>query len=315
MTGVDADHYRQLFVDLPVGWVLHRDGLVLDVNPAAQAMFGAQGREDVIGTALFSWVHPSAHLSVRERLAQLHAGGRPVAAVMERMVRKDGAELWIETVASLTAIDGRPAVQVLCWDVTQRVREERRLTIAVLHDRLTGLPNRAFLEQRWAALLEELGPGDPLPVLLFADLDGNKHVNDTLGHAVGDQVLIALSSRLTAAVRAVDVVGRLAGDEFVVLVDRRGSPDPGIPVDRLVDRLVEAVRTPVHVVGKQVRVGLSVGVAAAGAAREPFEDVLRRADTAMYVEKAAGRRQGASDGPDEAAAGTTPGPPDSNCIA
>jgi diguanylate cyclase (GGDEF)-like protein len=219
--------------------------------------------------------------AVRERLRLMSETGRPVRAMAERMVRADGRDLWVETVASPTVLDGRPAVQVLCWDVTERVREQQQLSHAALHDRLTGLPNRAMLEARWTALQAGWTSADRRPAVVFGDLDGFKAVNDEHGHAVGDATLRAVAARLSAVLRSGDVLGRYGGDEFVVLVEGAG---PEL-TQQLADRLRAALREPVHVHGRVVQVGMSVGLAVPASADEPLEELLHRADEAMYDAK------------------------------
>jgi diguanylate cyclase (GGDEF)-like protein len=206
------------------------------------------------------------------------------------MVRGDGRDLWVETIASPTVYDGRPAVQVLCWDITDRVLEHQRLTHAASHDRLTGLPNRTVLEKRWTALQAGWTSADRRPAVLFGDLDGFKAVNDAHGHAVGDAVLRAVAARLSAVLRSEDVLGRYGGDEFVVLVEAAG---PEL-TRQLTDRLTGALHEPVHVLDRVVQVGMSVGLAVPATADEPLEALLHRADEAMYDSKRRARRGSAT---------------------
>jgi diguanylate cyclase (GGDEF)-like protein len=204
-----------------------------------------------------------------------------VRVLAERMLRADGRDLWVETIAGPTVLEGRPAVQVLCWDVTDRVREQARLAHAALHDPLTGLPNRAMLEQRWSALQAARRAEGGTPAVLFCDLDDFKRVNDEHGHAVGDATLRAVAGRLAGALRSRDVLGRYGGDEFVVLV---AGHTPALAA-QLTDRLAAALREPLHVAGAVVPVGLSTGLAVPTTADEPLDALLVRADEAMYRHK------------------------------
>jgi diguanylate cyclase (GGDEF)-like protein/PAS domain S-box-containing protein len=284
---VDATHYRQLFSDLPVAWVVHEGGVVRDFNRAAMELFAVDDAAAHLGRRLLDFVHAESAPSVQERLRLLDERGQPVRAVAERMVRADGQDLWVETIASRTVFDGRPAVQVLCWDVTGRVRVQEQLAHAALHDGLTGLPNRAMLEQRWKASLAGRSSGDGAPAVLFCDLDGFKGVNDAYGHAVGDATLRAVAGRLSGALRDQDLLGRYGGDEFVALVDA-ATPDLARHV---AERLTDALREPVHVADTVLQVAVTVGVARPATADEPLESVLRRADQAMYARKRGARRE------------------------
>ncbi|GIM92406.1 putative bifunctional diguanylate cyclase/phosphodiesterase [Paractinoplanes toevensis] len=157
---------------------------------------------------------------------------------------------------------------------------QAELTRQATHDSLTGVANRALLEQRTRELLAD---GEPMQVLLF-DLDDFKTVNDRLGHQVGDRLIVETSRRLTALVGDDGTVGRLGGDEFAVLLP--AGPD----VEALLDRLVAAVGEPVDLAGNLMVTGVSAGITRSRAGDDPAE-LLRRADVAMYAAKAAGGNQ------------------------
>jgi diguanylate cyclase (GGDEF)-like protein len=157
--------------------------------------------------------------------------------------------------------------------------EETRLAYS---DPLTGLGNRALLAAEVAGAQRRLRGGGRLSLLLL-DLDGFKAVNDSLGHAAGDRLLVQLAERLCAAVGPQDVVARLGGDEFAVLVDEEG-PGAGLRTAR---QVLDALSAPVDFEGRVVRVTASIGVVEQ-AARSP-DDVLRDADVAMYAAKSAGK--------------------------
>jgi diguanylate cyclase (GGDEF)-like protein len=168
------------------------------------------------------------------------------------------------------------------------VREKtRELSHQALHDTLTGLPNRALVLDRADQLIARVSrQSGAIAGALFIDVDGFKHVNDSLGHAAGDHLLKVVGERLQDAVRDEDTVGRLGGDEFVVLVETT----PGeAALDVLADRLTESLRAPVElgVGGKVFSVTASIGVAI-GRYESP-DALLRDADLALYAAKAAGR--------------------------
>jgi diguanylate cyclase (GGDEF)-like protein len=150
------------------------------------------------------------------------------------------------------------------------------------HDALTGLPNRVlFLDTLERGIAE--APADAPVAVLFCDLDRFKTVNDTLGHAAGDELLRQVSARLRAAVRPGDSVGRLSGDEFAVILG--GIPDPA-DATRLAERVVACFETPFRLDGTDTEIGTSVGIAVHDPrAAVPAEELLRRADAAMYRDK------------------------------
>ncbi|GIF25336.1 diguanylate cyclase (GGDEF)-like protein [Actinoplanes tereljensis] len=167
--------------------------------------------------------------------------------------------------------------------------KEESLRNAALHDHLTALPNRVLLEDRMdqAGKRAARQPDYRFAILLL-DLDGFKAVNDTLGHAAGDQLLIEVARRLTGLLRKSDTVARLGGDEFVVLLDGLVTPDGHKAV---CDNIHAAIRAPFFIDGERVEVGCSIGVALSGGAGGADPDhLLREADAAMYRAKSAARR-------------------------
>jgi len=168
------------------------------------------------------------------------------------------------------------------------VREKtRELSHLALHDPLTGLPNRALVRDRAEQLLARTArKADATAGALYVDIDGFKHVNDTLGHAAGDRLLTVAGERLKRMVREQDTVGRLGGDEFIVLVE---SATDGPAPEALADRLIETLREPVELgdAGKSFSVTASIGVAV-GRYATP-DELLRDADLALYAAKAAGK--------------------------
>ncbi|QNB08479.1 EAL domain-containing protein [Herbaspirillum frisingense] len=159
------------------------------------------------------------------------------------------------------------------------------LTQMVLHDHLTKLPNRTLLEDRLTQAINKAARSNGHFALMFMDLDGFKAINDSLGHHVGDRLLVEVARRLTATTRAHDTVARLGGDEFVILVDLT-LPDDAMPV---AEKLVEAVNQPFRVGEHELRVSASIGIAIYPEDGNTRHDLVINADAAMYHTKRAGR--------------------------
>jgi diguanylate cyclase (GGDEF)-like protein len=169
------------------------------------------------------------------------------------------------------------------------MEQEERLRRAALYDQLTGLPNRALLFDRLgqAEHRADRNPNHHF-ALLFLDLDGFKAVNDTLGHAAGDQLLVHVAQRLADAVRKSDTAARLGGDEFVLLLDGIEVPDGPQPV---IDRINVSFADPIEINGEPVTIGVSIGLALSAVGFTDTDQMLRRADTAMYEAKVAKKAQ------------------------
>jgi diguanylate cyclase (GGDEF)-like protein len=187
----------------------------------------------------------------------------------------------------VTQLELRRNVQNLKLNIVKRQKSEAQLRHNVFHDGLTGLPNRAlFMKQLSAAILRSQRLSNRLFAVLFIDLDRFKVINDSLGHGVGDQLLIKTASRLKSCMRHGDVVARLGGDEFVILLNDIQSIRDATDV---ADRIQAALTLPFNFSGQEVFISLSVGITLSTTGYQRPEDFLRDADTAMYRAKAYGK--------------------------
>jgi diguanylate cyclase (GGDEF)-like protein len=180
---------------------------------------------------------------------------------------------------------GRQAAQTLV-----RVRLRRELEYLATHDALTGIPNRQFVERRLHdAIRDASREGHPLTVV-FLDLDDFKGINDTLGHGAGDEVLHTIAQRLRGAVRSEDIVGRIGGDEFIAICANADAAVARSVAERIRTQTLQSVRTTSATVEISVSVGLAVYDPALGAPPTP-DELLSRADGAMYLSKASGKNR------------------------
>lgn len=168
----------------------------------------------------------------------------------------------------------------------QLAETNRALQFLTLHDPLTGLPNRRLCMDRLNSAIAHAKRNKGMMALLYMDLDGFKHINDTLGHEAGDTLLKMVAERLTTTVRQVDTVARLGGDEFVIVLAEVSRHDA---VERLVSKLLLAIAQPYLIAAQQVNITTSIGVAFYPAHSLDSETLLKQADAAMYLAKQAGK--------------------------
>lgn len=265
-------------------------GRVAYWNPAATRVFGYEA-EEAIGQDLRALLVPACHESaVRAGLARFAQTGE--GAVFGKMVelnalRKGGEMFPVELSISAINHKGRWQAIGIVRDVSERKRMEERIRQLAYYDPLTGLPNRRMLLDRLEHVLVQSRRHHFLLAVLFIDLDGFKHINDNLGHDVGDELLVVVAKRLLGAVRAGDTVCRQGGDEFVVVLERIETP---AAADHVAEKLVMALREPLEVREHRLSVTASVGVSVAmGRDTDDVQAMLKHADVAMYTAKRNGR--------------------------
>ncbi len=219
----------------------------------------------------------------RDALTHVVSTGQPVEFDWET---DDNRRIHSRALAEYAA-DGFVAyVLVVSHDVTEERTRYEELTRRALYDPLTGLANRATALAYVDRSLGRRGRTGTSEALIFIDLDRFKAINDSLGHAVGDELLITIAKRLTTVVRPHDVVSRIGGDEFIVFLEQMDGIEPVLLV---VDRLRAAIAEPLLIGGRELRVRASLGLAFAMERNETAENLMAKADAAMYNAKDSGR--------------------------
>ena len=264
---------------------------IVAVNAAAVDL-GLHERSDAGGADLLAYVHPddaAAVVDLVESTAELRGPREVLSARREiRVVSSEAGERWV--LISAAALDrpdgGGGEVIVQFEDITARRAAEAALSDQAMRDEVTGLPNRRALDERLRTALARLSRRPGVLAVMFCDLDRFKDVNDSLGHHAGDELLMAVARELGAALRPTDSIARLGGDEFVVIGEELAEPQDAVALAvRLQSRLRAAWSDPTHA----FRPTMSMGVAIISDPSISAEEVLRRADVAMYRAKEKGR--------------------------
>ena len=291
--------FRSIFDAAAMGvMTLGLDGRILEANPTLEQVCDYPSGA-LHGQALAEYLD-AADLAALDMFEELLAGDGDRCELEHRFRKNDGSLMWCRTVMALVRDgSGRPEhVVAMLEDITDRKEVEADLVHRTLHDPLTELPNRRlFLDRVQKQRTERFLVGAGVAVV-FVDMDGFKEVNDSLGHHAGDELLVAVARRLAGAVRPCDAVARFGGDEFVVLA---GDVESATDAAKLAWRLANCLRAPFSVAGATVGVTASMGVAYSADPEEPAEDIVRKADAAMYLAKQRGSNRVAVFGEAESA--------------
>jgi diguanylate cyclase (GGDEF)-like protein/PAS domain S-box-containing protein len=277
--------YRSIFDAATIGLLtVDLQGRVLEANSVVEQVL-AHPPGSLAGLDLS--IDLEAGAETQRRIEALVADSEDRFELEHRLRAYDGSSIWCRTVMALVRDGaGRPDhLTAMVENIDGRKRAEAELIHRTIHDPLTRLPNRQHFLERLAVARTGLSARDLDVGVVFIDVDNFKQVNDSLGHEAGNELLVAVAGRLRAAVRPADVVARFGGDEFLVLAERLGNAREAT---QLAWRLVHSLRTPFSIGGTEVSITASFGVATSRDLGEAEEDLVRKADAAMYTAKQRG---------------------------
>ncbi len=281
--------FRSAFNYAPIGiGLLTSSGKWLKVNHALIEILG-YSESDFLLMDFQSITLPEDLGLTLVKVHELISGKIANCQMEQRYIHKTGRTVWTSWSVS-AASDGQskqPNLIFQIQDITDKKRAEEKLQHEATHDALTSLPNRPFFMSRLTAALEKIRSNERYKVsVLFIDLDRFKIVNDSLGHLIGDQLLVRISERLRECMRPSDIVARLGGDEFTILVE--GTYDEA-EVTRIAERIQQKFTIPFDLDGHEIYSSASIGILHASDKHLTSEDMMRDADTAMYQAKRAGK--------------------------
>jgi diguanylate cyclase (GGDEF)-like protein/PAS domain S-box-containing protein len=283
------ERFRSAFNYAPIGIALvSPTGTWLKVNHALCQILGYK-EEEFLESDFQSMLSTEDLGNTLIKINEIMTGKIPTYQMEQRYLHKNGKTVWAwwSVSAASDVKSDNPNLIFQIQDITGKKRVEEKLQYDATHDALTGLPNRKFFMSRLEKALERASVNSDYKVsILFIDLDRFKYVNDSLGHQIGDELLINIAGRLRECVRPSDIVARLGGDEFTILVE--GGYE-NKEVIRIAERIQEKFTQPFDLSGNEVYSSASIGILHASNKHLTSEDLMRDADTAMYQAKRAGK--------------------------
>lgn len=282
------ERYRQVVELSPNAIFIVKGKYCVLANQAALKLLGATDPADILAIPFMCFIHPDYHELVHERIRLLESAYANVPAVEEKYIRLDGTVIDVEVTAAAFVDNGEPARLVIVHDITEANRYKQQLERQANYDQMTGLANRNLLHDRINQSLAIANRYRVNCAVCFLDLDNFKFINDTLGHDIGDQLLIAVAVRLKSCMRVEDTVARYGGDEFVLVINDCGDQ---ASLEALANAMIQDLSRPLSICGHQIFVTCSIGLSMYPRDGPDRHTLLKNADTAMYRAKAEGRNQ------------------------
>jgi diguanylate cyclase (GGDEF)-like protein/PAS domain S-box-containing protein len=279
------ERYRRLVELSPDGISILTEGRYEFMNPAGIRMLGGSCLENFLGRSVFDFIHPDHHALVKERLRLMEQEGESAPWLDLKFVCLDGREIDVEVASTPFTLGGKPAIQSIFRDITERKLAKEHLEYLANFDSLTGLPNRRLFFDRMGQSLLNAKRQKHLVGLLYLDLDRFKEVNDSFGHAVGDLLLKETAVRLAQSLRLSDSAARMGGDEFTVILTKIVETGDAAIVAR---RIVKNLAKPFLLDNQTVSIGVSIGIGIYPVDGEDADILLKKADSAMYRAKEKG---------------------------
>ncbi|MBK6982460.1 MAG: PAS domain S-box protein [Betaproteobacteria bacterium] len=277
----DSEERLRKFADAThEGIVFHEEGVISDCNDAALRIIGHR-YEDLVGRPVIDFVAPDSRDAVLYNIRMGYE--RPYEGAI---LHRDGGRIDVEFTGKVMPYKGRQYRMTVIRDIRDRKEAEARIHFLAHHDTLTGLPNRVLLMDRLEFILASAQRRGSRVGVLFLDLDHFKTVNDSLGHAAGDALLRLVAGRIESTIRSVDVVARIGGDEFLVILPDLESEISPVAV---AGKLIEAVREPAVLEGRGISPSASIGIAVYPRDGTSADTLIKNADAAMYLAKEGGR--------------------------
>ncbi|PWK05712.1 putative bifunctional diguanylate cyclase/phosphodiesterase [Tumebacillus permanentifrigoris] len=274
------DRFRKLSNATFEGIVIADEGQIIDVNQTFASMFGYK-QSEMLGMPLLGLVDTSSRAELQDFILSEDDVSYEILGL-----RADGTQIAIELVGTPCFYEGRIARVVAVRDITERKQAQEIINHMAYHDTLTNLPNRVLFNDRLAEALELAAREGQKLAVMFLDLDRFKLVNDTLGHTMGDKLLKGVAARVSHCVRAGDIVARMGGDEFTILLPNLQSEDEAVEIAQ---KVIQALAQPFVIDDYELHTTTSIGISLYPEDGQDTQVLMKNADTAMYRAKDQGR--------------------------
>jgi two-component system, chemotaxis family, CheB/CheR fusion protein len=282
------ERYRQLVMHAPDAILTHAEGRITFVNPAAAFLFAADSPDQLVGLPLLDLMEPWSRETIETRSAEAEPEAFRISGERWRCRRQDGELVDVEVASIPHDTEGGSRAQLIMRNITERVRVEERMRYLAHHDALTGLPNRAYFHARLIDALAVARRRHDRVALHLLDLDHFKEVNDAHGHDIGDALLKDVAGQLQSCVRQTDTVARLGGDEFAVVQTALANAEDATV---LAQKLIDAVDRRCAGFSEGRAIGVTIGIAVFPDDDDDPDQLLRKADIALYRAKDDGRNR------------------------
>ena len=276
-------YFKQLFDNSPLGIVMiDTEDRVVDINKGFGSMFG-YGTDEARGKNINSLIAPESRFTEAERLSSRLISGNTVKFETKRK-NKAGELIDVDILAYPVWLNGKQVGGYGIYsDITEKKRAEKEIEFLAYRDSLTGLFNRKVFYDKLRSRMGKLKEGEKLAVC-YMDLDGFKNINDSMGHNVGDEILRYVAKNIEDSIEKEDVVARMGGDEFVVLTDCGDNEKIASKMEGIIERLDKGLR----IFDYSIKISLSIGVAICPEHGKEVEEIIKKADMAMYQAKESG---------------------------